>query len=98
MHPRRLSVPFWFGRRMALEIDEGVLVSNPAFSVAAAVDGANVPLSDTIKESLSDPRYRTRLRDRIAAEVRVVREALSNRHFPVNVPISREAFTTRARV
>lgn len=74
-----------------------VLVQMPAIHLSPE-EIANEPrLDDTVKENLSDPRYRIRLDDLVAREVRSVAQAFQEPEFSKAAAVTPDDFAERLR-
>jgi hypothetical protein len=74
-----------------------LLVQMPAINLSPE-EIANEPnLDDTVKEYLSDPRFRIRLDDLAAREIRAVAQAFQDPEFSMTAAVTPDAFTARLR-
>ncbi|MGA9672741.1 MAG: caspase family protein [Terracidiphilus sp.] len=74
-----------------------LLVQMPAINLSPE-DIANEPnLDDTVKEYLYDPRFRIRLDDLAAHEIRAVAQAFQEPEFSMTAAVTPDAFTARLR-
>jgi hypothetical protein len=74
-----------------------LLVQMPAINLSTE-EIANEPnLDDTVKEYLSDPRFRIRLDDLAAREIRAVAQAFQKPEFSMTAAVTPDAFTARLR-
>jgi hypothetical protein len=80
------------------EVGQDLLIpSSPATDTEVGKTGLN-SLVDTIKEYLAEPRYRIRLDDLVASEVRAALYEARMEEFPVNAPqVDPEEFASRLR-
>jgi hypothetical protein len=79
------------------QIDEDVLVAPLAFHGPDVAPGTTVSFADTIKEFLTDSRYRIRLSDLVRTEVRITLDELLAGDFSSSAALTTETFLTRIR-
>lgn len=75
-----------------------LLVQTPATYLSPEDNGTEPSLQDKVKEYLSDPRFRIRLDDLAASEVRVVMQTFQEPEFSMTAPVTPEAFAERLRL
>jgi hypothetical protein len=74
-----------------------LLIQMPIFNYSLEEISNEPSLDDTIKEYLSDSRFRIRLDDLAAREIRAVAQAFQGPEFSVTAAVTPEAFSVRLR-
>lgn len=78
--------------------DKDILIEIPANSEPQVLEHVGQSLSETIKEYISDSKYRIKLHDTVLGEVQKVLALIGERSFPVQgIPVTTDEFSNRLR-